>query len=268
VFTSGFIQHSDIQTAYHDLGRGAPLVFVHGFTGSKLDFTSQLAWFVENHRVISYDHRGHGESSNASPYSLQQLAADLISFLDKLDIPTCHLLGYSLGGMVALRAQLANPERFRSLILMDTAPFGLDLFGDDNRAQLNSIVTQDGCQALLPSMQSQRPNAIAKRGIDFLGETEHWRRIRVKLEQMDPEAFVQLGAELVNQENLLARMADISVPTTIIVGAKDKPFLKPSRAMHKAVADSVLSIIPKAGHSPQYENADQWRDSVLRHLAQ
>ena len=267
MFTTEFIANGDIQTAYHDLGQGVPFLLVHGFTGSKLDFVNQAAWFVENHRVILYDQRGHGESSNLAPYNFATLMADLIGFMDALEIPSCHLLGHSLGGMVALRAMLAYPERFRSLLLMDTAPYGLALFPNKAREQLISVITEGGCQALLPNMRQQRPNGATQRGIDFLGEAEHWRRIKVKLTQMDPQAFEQLSIEADQQTSVLDQLSHISVPTSIIVGRKDKPFLRPAKHMHKAIEDSRLIRIPNAAHSPQYENADVWRDAINAHLA-
>ena len=64
------VLNTGLQTAYHEIGMGKPFVLVHGFTGSKLDFQDQLPWFAESHRVIAYDQRGHGESSNLGPHSL------------------------------------------------------------------------------------------------------------------------------------------------------------------------------------------------------
>lgn len=267
MFTTEFIANSELQTAYHDLGSGTPFLMVHGFTGSKLDFISQAAWFVEGHRVILYDQRGHGESSNAHPYHFDQLVDDLVGLLDALDIPTCHLLGHSLGGMVAMRAVLQHPQRFRSLVLMDTAATPLGLFGAKVRQQIGEIVLSGGCQALMEVMQGQQPNRIAQRGIDFLGEAEHWRRIRVKLEQMDPQAWIELTRVMDEHEPVLADLPQINIPTTVIVGQHDKPFIKPSRQMNKAIPHSRLVKIPKSAHSPQYENADVWRDAVLAHLA-
>ena len=266
MYTSHFVQNGDVQTAYYDVGTGTPLLFVHGFTGSKLDFLNQLAWFSESHRVIAFDHRGHGESSNIDPYSLDVLAKDLLQFLDALEISTCHVLGHSMGGMVVLRAILAAPECFRSLILMDTAPHAIDLFSQEIRERLVDMVRAEGCATLVSGMQGQPQPASIKRGIDFLGEHEHWRRIRVKLEQMDPEAFAELGAELAAQEDLSSQLDQITVPTSVIVGEDDQPFIAPSRAMASAIADARLDVIDKAAHSPQYENPEAWRGAVDAHL--
>lgn len=266
MYTTHFIANRSLQTAYHDLGSRAPILFVHGFTGSKLDFLNQLAWFSESHRVIAYDQRGHGESTNLGPYTLDELADDLVSFLDALKIPTCHILGHSMGGMVVMRALLSHPERFRSLVLMDTAPHGVTLFDDATRERLVDMVTKNGCQSLIEGMRGQPQPPSIQRGIDFLGKNEHWRRIKVKLQQMDPRAFSHLGKELAHQTDLSAQLTNITVPTTVIVGAHDKLFLKPSRLMANTIEDAKLHVIDNAAHSPQYEHPEAWRAAVDRHL--
>ena len=264
---SHFVTHAEIQTAYHDLGTGAPFVLVHGFTGSKLDFASQLGWFSGSHRVIAYDQRGHGESSHRAPYSLARLADDLISFLDAMDLPSCHILGHSMGGMVVLRAILTHPERFRSLILMDTAPHGVHLFSDAIRKRLVDMVRQDGCQVLFNGMRTREQPPSVQRGIDFLGAHEHWRRIRTKLEQMDPLAFAELGRELGNQNDLTSELSTLHLPTTVIVGQSDEPFVKPSQTLAAQIPEAQLQVIDKAAHSPQYENPVAWRAVIEQHLA-
>lgn len=267
---SHFVRNGELQTAYNEAGNGndTPLVLVHGFTGSKLDFANQLGWFGDDRRVISYDQRGHGETTNAGPYDLYTLIADLLSFLDALEIERCHILGHSLGGMVVMRALLAAPARFQSAILMDTAASPLNLFSDQIREQLNLLVSEQGCAALLDGMQGQPQNPSVQRGINYLGEQEHWRRIRTKLEQMDPQAFIELSAVLAEHPSVLHQLDVLNLPTTIVVGADDTPFLQPSRDMAKQLSNSQLHLIPDAGHSPQYENHEAWREIIEGHLAQ
>ena len=260
------VLNTGLQTAYHEIGTGKPFVLVHGFTGSKLDFQDQLPWFAESHRVIAYDQRGHGESSNLGPYSLNQAANDLTRFLEGLGIERCHLLGHSLGGMVAMRALLDAPHRFASAILMDTAPHGLTLYPENIRTLLNQKVADQGCAALLEGMLDQPQNRAAQRGIDYLGEAEHWRRIRTKLEQMDPAAFAQLGLAISEQAPVTEQLSEIALPVSIIVGSQDKPFVGPSKLMQKKLHNSQLLRIKKAGHCPQYENADAWRAAVDAHF--
>lgn len=264
--TSHFIRTTDIHTAYHEVGNDFPFVLVHGYTGSKLDFHDQLIEFAPNRRVIAFDQRGHGESTNQAPYTFDQLIEDLRSFLDQMSIEQCDLLGHSMGGMIALRGALAFPERIRSLILMDTSADPMADIGGDAMPTVIDKVLQQGCESLLPLMQLAPPSIAVQRGIDTLGEAEHWRRIGVKLAQMDPLAFVALRDEMMQATSVGAQLKSIACPTTILVGAEDKPFIQPSKLMASQIPRAQLATIPHSAHSPQYENESDWRDAVAGHL--
>jgi len=268
MIASRFIDNGSIRTAYYDAGAGdAPLVLVHGFTGSKLDFHDQFAWFTGGRRVLAPDHRGHGESTNTGPYRLDQLRADLLGFLDTLGIERCHLLGHSMGGIIAMRMALSDPKRLASLILMDTSAEPLTIMPSRLLPQITQRGFGDGLAALVDWLKSAPRSASVQRGIDFLGEAEHWRRIQEKLGQMDPEAFVGLGNELVGCPGVLDRLRSLACPTTVMVGADDLPFIEPSARMAAAIPGGRLVTIPNAAHCPQYENADAWREAIATHLA-
>ncbi len=212
MLTSHFVRNGDVLTAYHDEGQGEPFVLVHGFTGSKLDFHDQLQWFTETHRVLTPDQRGHGESSNfghVDAYSFDVLAQDLAGFLDALDVEHCHLLGHSMGGMVAIRFALRHPQRLKSLILMDTLAEPLPMFSKTIRDQLAKDVRANGCASRVKMMREMPMGDAQKRGIDFLGSDEHWRRIELKLSQMDPEAWVALSDEISSQKSRLPDLGAI-----------------------------------------------------------
>jgi len=270
MLTSNFVRNRDILTAYYDEGRGEPLLLLHGFTGSKLDFHDQLPWFSDRYRVLAPDNRGHGESSNLGredAYDLDILVEDLAGYLDALEVQRCHLLGHSMGGMVAMRFALRYPQRLTSLILMDTAAERLTIFPQALREQLAQDVRANGCASRIKMMRDMPMNDAQARGRDFLGEDEHWRRIELKLSQMDPEAWVALGNDMSSQAGVLAQLGAIDIPTTVIVGEHDTPFVEPSARMAKAIPDAHLVTIALAAHCPQYENADAWRDAIDEHLA-
>lgn len=270
MLTSHFVRNGDILTAYHDEGHGEPLLLLHGFTGSKLDFHDQLQWFTDRHRVLAPDNRGHGESSNlgrADAYSLDILVEDLAGYFDALDIERCHLLGHSMGGMVAMRFALRYGDRLQSLILMDTAAEPLTVFPKALREQLAQEVRANGCASRLQMMRDMPMSDAAARGRDYIGTDEHWRRIELKLSQMDPEAWVALGNDMSNDIGVLSELGAIDVPTTIIVGEHDVPFVEPSGRMAKAIPGASLATIPLAAHCPQYENAGVWRKTIDSHLA-
>jgi len=270
------VANGAIRTAFHDVGHdigydvgagdAAPFVLVHGFTGSKLDFRDQLSWFAHGRRVLAPDQRGHGETSHARPYRLQQLVDDLLGFLDAAGIARCHLLGHSMGGMVAMRFAVEHGARLESLILMDTSAEPLKMMSAATREATNRAVLEQGLPSLVPMFKSAPRSASALRGIDYLGEEEHWRRIETKLAQMDPNAFVDFARELGETPSVLADLAKIRCRTTVLVGVDDVPFVEPSARMAATIPNAALVRIDEAAHSPQYENADAWRNAIEAHL--
>lgn len=262
------LSHRGIETAYLDEGKGPTLLLLHGFTGSKLDFSDEVSRLAETHRVIVPDNRGHGESTNtgdAGSYSIETLVADLTNFIDELGLSKVHLLGHSLGGMVVMRYALSAPERLASLILMDTSPAPMTMPADARKAFAASLETL-GVEGMIGMMKSRQAPQQIQNGIDRIGEAEHWRRIKIKLTQMDPVAFHALGMELSGIADVSSRLATLELPTTIIVGEADDPFIGPSRLMAETIPGAVLNIIEDAAHSPQYENRDAWRAAIDGHL--
>lgn len=262
------LAHRGIDTAYIDAGTGPVLLLLHGFTGSKLDFVDEVARLAQSHRVIVPDNRGHGESTNtgdADTYRVATLVDDLASFVDALELTGVHLLGHSLGGMVVMRYALTAPQRLASLVLMDTSPAPIAMAASARDAFATTLATL-GVDGMIAAMKRRPASPQVQNGIDRIGDAEHWRRVETKLRQMDPIAFRALGMELAGVAAVADQLHALKLPTTIIVGEADAPFVAPSRLMTEVIAGAVLEIIEDAAHSPQYENRDAWRAAIDRHL--
>ena len=91
--------------------------------------------------------------------------------------------------------------------------------------------------------------------------------VEVALQEGADHSFVELSAALDEQPSMLGHLHKMTLPTTVMVGAEDAPFVAPSREMAATLPHARLAVIPQAGHSPQYENADAWRAAVEAHLA-
>tara|TARA_Y100000294_G_scaffold127830_1_gene119437 strand:- start:943 stop:1407 length:465 start_codon:yes stop_codon:yes gene_type:complete len=149
---------------------------------------------------------------------------------------------------------------------MDSTPSPIQLFPSDAiRRSVLATIEQGGCEALLGNMRGQPRSAAQQLGVDFLGEHEHWRRIRTKLTQMDPRAFADLSEEM-SLQDVSTALPEIDCPTTIIVGEHDQPFREPARIMTNLIPKANLQVIEGAAHSPQYENAEAWKAAVRGHL--
>ena len=105
----------------------ATLVLCHGFTGSSLDFALQADALATDRRVVTLDQRGHGASTRTGRldgYTIEQLTADLGSFIEAIGAGPVDLLGHSMGGPVVMGVAVGRPDLVRSLILMDTTAMG------------------------------------------------------------------------------------------------------------------------------------------------
>lgn len=255
-----------LKMAYAQAGSGFPFVMVHGYTGSKLDFAGQTEGFEDIRTVVTPDLRGHGATQHLPPYSLAQFTTDLLTFLDSLGIDRCDLLGHSMGGMIAMRAASQAPERFRSLILMGTSAQSVAIANDEVASHLAEIVAEEGCLGLLPLMKMGAQSKAIERGIEYLGDAEHWRRVQLKLSQLDPQAFIDCRSALLGPIIDDAALEGIHCPTTILVGEQDRPFRKPAEHLLATLPNASLKVIAHAAHSPQYENHDAWRHCVRQHL--
>lgn len=266
-----------IEIAYEEHGSGTrPFVLLHGFTGSRRDFAPRLAELAALGRVVLPDLRGHGESTNtgaADGYTLDQLALDLLAFLDALGIPRCDLLGHSMGGMVALRAVLARPERFASLVLMDTsarAPADLSRAAVELAARVAREAGMPQLATLLRARASspEAGRTDADRRLEAEWGDRYWTDWRFpNYHAMDPYAFGALGAALFDQVPLAARLGEIRCPTLVLVGSGDTGFLSAADELAAAIPGARLAVIPDAGHQPQLENPAAWFAALREHLA-
>ena len=270
------VRVNGIEIAYEDRGRGArPLVLVHGFTGFRGDFASQLDALAAEHRVLAPDLRGHGESGRSGDpahYTLATLTEDLLGFLAALGIEQCDLLGHSMGGMLALRAVLARPERVASLLLMDTAAGPLD-WVDAAQLALASQVAREAGMAVLGELLRARAREDPGRGEPDRrveaewGEERFWSWRTARVAATDPAAYEALGRALVEQEDLSPWLAAIAAPTTVLVGELDHEFRGPAEALARGIRGARHVVLPGAGHQPQHEAPEAWRRAVVAHLA-
>jgi pimeloyl-ACP methyl ester carboxylesterase len=259
-----------VELAWEEHGAGErALVLVHGFTGSRRDFAPRVPELAALGRTVLLDLRGHGASTNtgdAASYTLEQLADDLLAFLDATGLAGCDLLGHSLGGMVALRAALAAPERIASLILMDTAARAPDLPVDRFRLA-RRVVEEAGLEALLDVMRRVPPEASGRSAADRRLEAAwgegYWSEWRVpNYRAMDPVAYGALGEALFGQAPLGERLAALRMPTLVLVGAEDEGFLAAADELAARIPGARRVTIPGAAHQPQLEAPAAWLAAI------
>jgi 3-oxoadipate enol-lactonase len=253
-----------------DTGSGPGLLLVHGFGGAKEDFADHVDALAAHHRVVTFDHRGHGESEGppeAASYSLDRMAADVLAVADGLGLDSFRLLGHSMGGMVSRRVVLAQPERIEALVLMDTSPGPIPGLDPDLAELAAGIMVTEGKGVLKPLLDEagtlESPahlRLLEERPALVEYELRNW-------EAVSPAMWATMLREIVHQPDQLELLAGLHRPTLVIVGEQDKPFVDASHAMAATVPGAELVVVPDAGHSPQLENPPRWLDALERFLA-
>jgi pimeloyl-ACP methyl ester carboxylesterase len=253
-----------------DTGRGPALLLVHGFCGSKQDFADHVEALAERHRVVTFDHRGHGESddpTDLAAYSLDRMAADVIAVADALGIDGFRLLGHSMGGMVARRVVLAHPARVEALVLMDTSPGPVDGIDPEAMEAGATVALNEGKDVLKPlldaagTLETPAYQRLLRERPSYR-QYEEW-----KWASLSGVMWGAMAREMARQPDQLALLADVRCPTLIIVGEQDDAFVASCRRMAATIPGAELVVVPDAGHSPQFENPGVWLDALQRFLA-
>jgi 3-oxoadipate enol-lactonase len=206
-----------IETRYvlSNEGGGPWLTFIHQL-GGDLSVWDQLAgYFRDDYTVLRYDLRGHGKTAvSREPFSIADLSRDLAALLDALDAPSTHVVGMSMGGMVAQQFALDYPTRVDSLTIADstagTLPEGRAVW--DQRAAsarsdgMASFVPATLNRWLTPDFQAAHPEAV--------------EQIRDVLTHTLPEGYA-MACEALRDFDLRSKLAAIHLPTLTVAGRYD-----------------------------------------------
>lgn len=126
---TSFADSHGVAIAWSETGEGPPLLLVHGLGYARWGWEPLVPLLATHTRVIAFDNRGIGESDvPVGPYSAQLMMADAVAVLDDAGVDTVHVVGTSLGGMIAQELAAAHPDRVDRLVLMSTTPGGPDAY--------------------------------------------------------------------------------------------------------------------------------------------
>jgi 2-succinyl-6-hydroxy-2,4-cyclohexadiene-1-carboxylate synthase len=234
-------------------GGGPPLLVLHGFTGSVRSWDAVRPELARCARVVAVDLIGHGRSAKpADPgrYSFEWSVRDLTALLDALDLEAAHVLGYSMGGRVALHLATRRPERVRGLIL-ESASAGIQDAAERRRraesdAALAGRILAHGVEAFVDEWQRQpllepAPHVSAE------------RRAAQRAERLDNQpvglANSLRGMGAGQQPPLWSSLPRLPMPVALIVGERDARYVEIAARMRAGLPAARLWVVPEAGHT-------------------
>jgi 2-succinyl-6-hydroxy-2,4-cyclohexadiene-1-carboxylate synthase len=260
--------------SYHldERGAGRPLVLLHGLTGAGASWHEHIVPMSRHFRVIAVDQLGHGQTSvpaDDARYHIEECAADLIALLQKIDALPAILLGYSMGGRLALYTALTYPKAFAALILESATPGLRDeearLERRTKDAALAEGILEHGVEAFVDSWE-QMPMFATQRHM-LVERQVHQRAIRLA---NDPIGLANSlhGMGTGAQPSLWDRLGELSMPVLLITGSEDAKFNAIAAEMNAAIPRAQRVIIPGASHTVHLEQPDQFDVAVTEFLLQ
>lgn len=275
-----FADVNDIKICYKIQGEGFPLVFLHGFGSKKESFMAQIPELSKHFKVIVFDMRGAGKSSRPNyHYTMDMFADDVKGLMDYLKINNAHLIGFSLGGIIAQKFVLKYPSYVAKLVLINTS--GLmkipKNYDPEPYIQMRikglELITHDPVKAfwqstLLGFPHEFREEMLANQKKKFHGlwsvedlieyfttdppTPQDIRNIAYSFKSLDtPPNYLQ---EINHETLLLAASQDVLVP-------KERVF-----RIHDLIPNSTIKVIEKAGHESTKSHAPEVNKYLIEFL--
>jgi 3-oxoadipate enol-lactonase len=251
--------------AYDKIGKGIPLLFIHGYPLSRKIWTPQMESLSDLATLISVDLRGHGESfAYDGPYSMELLAEDCKKVLEDININQPVLVcGLSMGGYVTMALYRNYPHLIKGLILTST------------RAGADSPEAKASREASIKKANDNGSSYIADNMIQKIvapqtsySKPDLVRKIHAIMAHTSIQGIVGALHGMMNRSDSTSLLSQISCPTLIIHGTDDQLIpIKEAELMHSQIPNSQMVRIVNAGHLPNLEQPDVFNQALSDFIA-
>jgi len=246
------INRDGVNIYYEVHGSGPPLLLTHGYSSTSGMWQGQIAALSKRQKLVLWDMRGHGQSDypdDPSAYGEALTVGDMAALLDTVGADKAVVGGLSLGGYMSLAFYRAHPDRVRALLIIDTGP---GFKKDDAREVWNKRAHETG-------------DRFEREGLEVLKSAS---RERSGVTHRDASGLARAARGMLTQRDarVIESLPDIKVPSLVVVGADDTPFLAASDYMAAKIPGARKVVIPAAGHAVNIDQPQAFIDAVLPFL--
>ena len=251
---------AEIDIYYEMTGKGEPLLFIHGLGSSTRDWEHQVEFFADRYQVIAFDVRGHGQTSQPpGPYSVAQFAEDTAKLLDALEVGPAHVVGLSMGGMIAFQLAVSYPEKVRSMTVVNSGPAFLI-----NSFKIRMLVWQ---RFLLLRVFGMRK--IGKVLSERLFPMEQHKALRAQFVERWAENDVKpyrAAMRAIVGWSVLDYIEDIQCPTLALASDEDYTPVAAKQAYVERMPNAELVVVKNARHVLPIERPKAFNSAVASFL--
>ena len=240
------------------------ILFSHGLLWSGFLFHKQVEFLKNKYRVITYDHRGQGQTEvTKDGYEMDNLYKDAVQLIEKLALGAVHFVGLSMGGFVGMRLAARRPDLVKSLILLETS-----CQAEPNTFKysiLKSIVSFFGVRLVT------QPVMNIMFGDTFLNDKSRKAEKKLFEDELNKnkKTIIRAVDGVIKRKGIEKELSNIVCPTLIMVGEEDKATIpEKARNIHKRIPQSTLVYIKNAGHSSSIEAPEAVNKAISDFLPQ
>lgn len=249
-------------------GEGAPVLLIMGFMARGRSWRAQVEALSSQYQVVWFDHRGVGDSSGPAAQSMLEFTEDCVALLDHLGWESAHVLGVSMGGMIAQELALQAPKRVRSLTLIVTQPGGV----------LSAVPTARGFPIFLRAQLARSPQGridalksllVPDQARALIDEDELSRKLRADFTPKPPPSTRLRHIKAVLRHDVRSRLPKVAAPT-LVVQALDDLLVHPkhSERIARLIPNARLVSFSDAGHGVIRQSRVPINEAIASHLAE
>ena len=254
------IRLGDIDTAYELTGTGAPVVPVHGLGSSARDWERQVPALASGYRVLTYDVRGHGRTSKPpGPYSVKGFADDLAGLLEHLDHRPAHVVGISMGGMIAFQLAVDHPELVRSLTIINSGPALVPRrFAEHIAVWTRRAIAKVRGPAAMGSV-------LAPRLFPYPDQEPLRQQFISRWAENDKAAYYAALNAIIGW-SVADRLGSLRMPVLVIASDHDYTPVSAKEAFLPLIPGATLTVIQDARHAVPVERPDAFNAALREFL--
>lgn len=255
---------------YHLLSRPdqPTLIFLHGFLGSLDDWQLIPSELSDKFGLLTIDLPGHGQSlsTDAADYSIENCAKNIIDLCDQLQLKRLILVGYSMGGRVALYLLTYYPDRFERAVIESATP---GLMTDSERQTRIAHDNALAKQLEQTNLKSWLSRWFAQPLFDSLGEQADLLETMIRSRMNNDKTGLALSLRMMTtgrQPDLWSKLGEIKIPLLLIAGELDSKYTQIIKQTADLCPNAQPVIIKKAGHNVHLAQPTRYLDELIRFL--